>query len=264
VTDPPRTSWRISVLGNSLPILMVPARRNRTTDATYPEHLEHLLREDGLDVRVRNDSRLFGLITEGYRRFQMDVVPWAPDVLVIHFGIIELQPNVVPTFLNRHLTTQHRGGKGVVGLYRRHVMPRIWPPIRKFQRAAAGVVGPNHSFRLPPAHFQAELERLITVARSQQILVLVCDINPPGSRLQHFLPGVTERYARFQAIVERVVAEAADDQVRLVPVSKFVSAQGDEAQPDGLHFTPAGHLEVARMVAAEAGPWLAGLQGDRR
>jgi lysophospholipase L1-like esterase len=199
---------------------------------------------------------LFGLITEGYRRFQLDVMPWAPDVLVIHFGIIELQPNVVPTAVNRHFTTQHRGGKGLKGLYRRRVMADVWPPLRKFQRWASGAVGPHRSFRLAPAHFEAELTRMISVARSQQMLVLVCDINPPGPRLQHFMPGVDERHARYQAIVERVVAAADDDEVQLVPVSKIVRGGGDAAMPDGLHFTPSGHLEVARMLATFVGPWL--------
>jgi lysophospholipase L1-like esterase len=235
---------------------MVPARRDRSSEATYPEHLQRLLRADGLDVSVRNDSKLFGRITEGYRRFQEDVIPWAPDVLVVHFGIIELQPNVVPTAVNRHFTTQDRGGKGVKGLYRRRLKPRLWPPLRKFQRRASGIVGPRHSFRLAPAHFEAELRRLISVARSQQMLVLVCDINPPGPRLQHFLPGVNERYARFQSIIERVVAQADDDDVQLVPVSKVVRGGGDEAMPDGLHFTASGHLEVARMLETFVAPWL--------
>jgi lysophospholipase L1-like esterase len=163
--------------------------------------------------------------------------------------------------VNRHLTTQHRGGKGLYGLYRRRVMPALWPRVRKFQRRASGIVGPNRSFRLPPAHFEAELARLIQVARAQQMLVLVCDINPPGPRLQHFLPGVNERYARFQSIIERVVAAADDDDVRLVPVSKIVSGGGDEAMPDGLHFTPSGHLEVAELISSVAGPWLHELAG---
>jgi lysophospholipase L1-like esterase len=258
--DPPRTSWRVSVLGNSLPILMVPPRRDRSTEATYPEHLERRLRAGGLDVTVRNDSRLFGLLTDGYRHYQLDVVPWAPDVLVVHFGIIELQPNVVPTFLNRHFTTQHTGGKGLVGLYRRRVMGRLWPPLRRYQRRAATVVGPDRSFRLPPAHFEAELRRLIQQARSQQVLVLVCDINPPGARLEHFLPGIRERWRRYQAILEQVVADAADDDVRLVRVSKVVEGHEDEALPDGLHFTATGHADVARLLSDEVEPWLRALR----
>jgi lysophospholipase L1-like esterase len=247
-------TWRISVLGNSLPILMFPPRASRR-EATYPEHLERTLRDRGVDVEVRNDSRLFGLITEGYRRFQTDEVPWGPDVLVVHFGIIELQANVVPTVISRHLTAQHPGGKGVVGLYRRRVMPKLWPKVRAYQRWACGHLG-ERTWRLPPAAFEAELRRLIRVARRDKVLVLVCDINPPGPRLQHFMPGIEGRYDRYQTIIRRVVADADDPDVRLVRASAIAAAQTEGAGTDGLHFTANGHAEMAAVLADQVEPWL--------
>lgn len=243
------------MVGNSLPILMVPPRASRS-EATYPEHLETLLRNHGLDVEVRNHSRLFGMIHEGYRRFQLDVVPWAPDVLVLHFGIIEMQPNVVPTLLSRHFTRQHTGGKGIVGVYRRRVMPRAWPKVRTFQRRASGLAG-QRTWRMTPAHFEAELRRFIAVAREQQMLVLVCDMNRPGPRLQHFIPGITKRFERFERILEWVVQDIDDEDVRLQHVSRGLCEEDDDvAFPDGLHFTARGHLEVAKLLADEISPWL--------
>jgi hypothetical protein len=246
---------RVAVLGNSVPILIVPPRPTRE-EGTFPERLQQLLDQRGLDVEVRNDSRLFDLLPDGWRRFQQRLIPWAPDVLVVNYGVVEMQPNVVPTWLNRHLTTETVGGTGPVDLYRRRVVPKLWPPVRRFQRWSSAQVG-TRTWRLPPARLGAELRRLIEVARRERMLVLVNDVHEPGDRLRHFLPSIEHRHAIVQQVLAETVDGFGDPDVRLVPVSQ-VSAKLGEADglPDGLHLTSAGHLGVAELLADEIAPWL--------
>ncbi len=246
---------RVAVLGNSVPILVVPPRATRE-EGTFPERLQRLLDERGLDVEVRNDSRLFDVLPDGWRRFQQQVIPWAPDVLVVNYGVIEMQPNVVPTWLNRHLTTVTVGGKGPVALYKRHAVPKLWPPVRRFQRWSSAKVG-TRTWRLPPQRLAAELRRVVEVARQDRMLVLVNDVHAPGDRLRHFFPAIERRHAIVQEVLADVVDGFADPDVRLVPVSQVSAKLGEaEGLPDGLHLTSAGHLGVAELLADEIAPWL--------
>ena len=81
-----RRPIRVAVLGNSVPLLVVPSRATRD-DGTYVERLEALLAEADLPATVTNRSRLFELVHEGARRFVHDVAPLQPDVLIVNYGI---------------------------------------------------------------------------------------------------------------------------------------------------------------------------------
>jgi lysophospholipase L1-like esterase len=116
-----------------------------------------------------------------------------------------------------------------------------------------------HTWRVKPSHFGAELERIARVAREQQSLVLLCDIGRPGSRLQHFFPGILDRHAAYQAEIASVVRRIGDDDVRLVPISRVPEERGEEAIPDGMHYDAKAHATIAAMLAAEVEPWLAAL-----
>ena len=253
--------WRVAVLGNSVPILMVPPRQHRRT-GTYSELLPELLAADGVDATVVNHARLFELVHEGARRFRRELIGTSPDVLVLHYGMLELQPNVLPTTLNRHLSREDPGGRGLQGLWIRHGVPRAWPVARTWQRWASARVG-DRGWRLPPKRVAAELARLIDVARQERALVLVIDVHRPGSRLEHFLPGVGRRWVRMQAVLHDVVSSRRDPDVRLIPASAIVAELGEAGgAPDGLHLTAAGHRMLAELLAAEISTWVKALVLD--
>jgi lysophospholipase L1-like esterase len=187
------------------------------------------------------------------------VVPWSPDVVIVAYGIIELQPNIVPTRVVRHMTTASVAGTGPVGLWNRRLKRRVWPRLRDLQRRGAAVAG-TRTWRVKPAHFAAELDRFVRVAREQRSLVLVCDVGRPGSRLEHFFPGIGERHRIYEEAIEGVVERASDDDVRLVRISAVIDERGEEAMPDGMHFDAKAHATIAALLAAEAQPWLAKLR----
>lgn len=251
---PRKTRWRVAVLGNSLPILMVPPRRDRV-EGPYPELLERMLVARGHDAIVDCHARLYDLAHEGARRFLRDVTPTAPDVLVLNYGVLEAQPNVLPTALNRHLTRTDPGGPGLSGAWVRHAVPRLWPPARTYQRWASSVAG-ERTWRLHPDRLHASLARTVSLAAAGGMLVLVVDVLPPGDRLQHFFPGIDRRIDRVNGVLHDVVAGAASPDVRLVEASAIARALGPAGVPDGLHLVAEGHRRLAATLTDEIGPWL--------
>jgi hypothetical protein len=230
-------------------LLVVPARQRRE-DGTYAERLPDLLRDARVPAEVSCRARMFELIHEGARRYGAEIAPLQPDVVVLHYGVVELQPNVLPTTLNRSLTRAIPGGRGLNRLWHGGLAPRLWPAARAWQRWASARVG-GRTWRLRPERFVAELDHLVRVARSTQALVLILDVHEPGPRLEHFMPGIARRWARHQAAVRAYVEDRADPAVRLVAVSELVRPLGDDASVDGLHLSSAGHVLVAEALAKE-------------
>ena len=240
---------RVAVLGNSVPLLVVPTRSHRD-EGTYVERLEVLLAEADLPATLTNSSRLFELIHEGARRFPRDVAPLQADVLIVNYGILELQPNVLPTSINRHLSRATPGGRGLRRLWHRAAVPRLWPVARSWQRWASARAG-QRTWRLRPEHFVAELADLVRIARNSKVLVLVLDVHEPGPKLEHFMPGTRERWVRFQTVVRDYITTLDDPGVRLLEVSAVVEDLGEVELGDGLHLSATAHARVAEIISKE-------------
>ena len=252
--------WRILVIGNSV-ATMVHDRSSRL-EGPYPELLEQLLRDKGLDVEVRNAGREFGLINDGIYRYQELERAWSPDVLIVNFGMAESQPPFIPHGVYNHFMTWDVGLSRPAQAYRRKVAPWLWTQLRKAQRAAVSRMG-MHGWRINPRKYVTLLKQVIFLARYDHRLVLVLDINPPGERIAYSLPGAGPRRDKYQELTLQVVAEARvndPDGVKLIESSKIADELGmDAALPDGYHFSAKAHRRMAEMLAAEIEPWIASL-----
>jgi lysophospholipase L1-like esterase len=240
---------RVAILGNSVPLLVVPERSTRS-EGTYGEVLEHVLAASGIEATVSNCSRLFELIHEGSRRYGTDIAALQPDVVIFHYGILELQPNVLPTALTRHLTKVIPSSRGVRRLWYAVAVPRIWPRARAWQRWASRRAG-SRTWRLRPDRFVAELTRLVGIARSTKALVLIVDVPAPGPRLEHFMPGIGRRWEQLQDELRGFVSAHGDGAVRLVEVSAIASSLPGGGTADGLHLTAEGHALLAARLGKE-------------
>jgi len=258
IQHPLRRSWKVLILGNSVPTTV---ERGSRQDATYGEVLEWLLADSGHQVRVRNAGRWFDQIDSGNRRFMEEERTEFPDVLILQYGSVECRPNVVPEVVLKHFARLrfHTWDEGIgttARAYRRLLAPHLWRAVRRYQQVASARVG-LRTWRMNPDRFAGELRRLIAFARHERMLVLVVDGNPPGPKMVHFMPTLHERWALYQRVLADVVAGFDDGEVRLVTLSKVVEELGEEAGlPDGLHFSPLGHRRAAEMLASEIAPWL--------
>lgn len=244
---------RVHVIGSSAAVLVEPQHGPRD-GGTYGEQLGPLLSRGGIPTTVTQAGRWFGQVDEFVGRYERDIRDPMPDVLVLNFGMAECQSNLLPSWLVRHATTWHRTSRPAARVYRGRVMPRLWPVLRDYQQWASA--RDRWTYRLPPQRFQADLRRLIDLARKEcGCLVLLVDIDPAGERVEHWLPGTSERVRRYNRLLAEVAA-GYDDDVRLVEASKTLAGQEEELAPDGLHRTPAGHALTADLLAQEIRQWL--------
>lgn len=248
--------WRVLVIGNSMTTI-VPGRTSRL-DGPYAEILELLLRNAGINAEVRNAGREYELIDRGIHRYQEEERAWCPDVLVVNYGMAECQAPAIPRGIHNHFMTWETGLSRPASAYRRIVAARVWPKLRSYQRFAMRRLG-MRGWRMHPQRFGAELARAIMLARHDQRLVLVIDVNPPGDRLLYNLPGIDRRRDVFQDVIHEVLAKASanDDGVKLIEASKLTDEFGiDAAIPDGYHWSPPAQRRVAELLAAQILPWI--------
>lgn len=256
---------RIVIAGNSQSLMVMPAR-SAPRPGTYGEELLPLLQERGVDAVVHYTGRWFGLIDDLRRRYEDAVRNHFPDVLVVHYGAVEAQPHVLPTRYVRHATTWNLGASRPRRAYRRRVNPRLWRLARRWQRWASARAGLG-TWRMSPARFAGELRHIVTIARQETAaLVVVIDMDPPGSRLEHWMPGYGRRHEVFQRVLRNTVAELAaqhGDNVRLLEASKDIDADNvDALLPDGLHRTTEGHRLLGERLADLIAGWLEGRTSD--
>jgi hypothetical protein len=241
---------RIVIAGSSVSLFVVP--REERSEGTYGELLPDLL---GGDIDVRHVGKWFQHVRELRRDYELSVRNHFPDVLVLHFGFVDSQPRVVPTWVARHFQSWDRSPNRAALAYRDSLAPTLWRGLRKVQQSTAG--WPTH--RVSPGHYVEELRRIITMARAETgCLVLVLDIDPPGPRYEHWVPGMGDRIARYRTLQQDLVDELADPLVRVVPLAHHAREHGlDAILPDGIHRSPLGHRLAAEAIAKEVTAWRA-------
>lgn len=242
----------VVVWGNSCAFMRVPP-----TGPTYGEVLRTGLAAAGIPATLTLRARWFDFLVRAARRYEVDVRPHVPDVLVLHFGMNEAQPWLVPVWFLRHLLERDqvvtRLGRG----YRRHVADPAWSATRSFRRKVAPQVG-MRSWQTTPDRFAGTLERLLRVVRGEAApLVLVMDLCPPGAPLRRHFPDIEERHARIDGVLRSAVRAADSPAVQLLDSTSVARAVGvDRALPDGLHFTPEVHHLLGEQLTRQVLSWL--------
>jgi hypothetical protein len=241
--------------GNSVASLMMPPREDRS-EGTYLEVMCDVLAGEGVPAVPHQESRWFDFLHRAMRDYEGRVRAHAPDVVVLNWGLNEYQPWLLPIWVIRSLMSHNQAATRTAKAYRRWVTPRLWRWVRSYRRKAARYVG-MRTWQVTPHRFEGQLRRLLRNLRVDgRPLVLVLDIDAPNDKLQHFLPGLKERHAVFQELLERVVEEQADTQVRFVRVSEITASLGPTASLDGMHYTADTHRVIGERLAGEVVRWL--------
>lgn len=244
---------KVHVVGSSVSVFVEP--RHGARDAgTYGEQLAYLLTEAGIPTVTTQTGIWFGLVKQLLPRYERDVRDRLPDVLVLHFGMGESQSNALPHWAVRHLTTWHLTSRRGAQSYRRRILKPAWKVLRGYQRRVCGL-DKDVTHRQRPMSFQADMRRIIDMTRKDcGSLVLCVDLDPVGSRVEHWLPGSARRAAHYNRLLAEVV-DGYDDGVRLIRASETVD-DVETMLPDGLHRTVEGHRRTALLLADEIRDWL--------
>lgn len=251
-----RRPLSVVVFGNSLAVLQLPERADRES-RVYLEVLADRLAAAGVPVQAHLEARWFDFLVRAGRDYESRVRSHVPDVLVIHFGLNEYQPWLVPVWLIRHLLRRNDAVTRPARVYRARVAPLVWRQVRSFRRWASPRVG-TRTWQTTPRRFTGHLANLIRKARWELApLIIVMDLDEPSGPLETYLPGMIERRAVYQQALERAVAAAGHPDVRLFRVSEVTRALGPEAMPDSMHYSPAAHRRIGELLAEEVLGWLA-------
>lgn len=240
---------RIVDVGNSISVLQVPAASDRS-EVPYPELLPDALAARGIAAVCRNEGRMHDFVHLGLRRYERHVRVHAPDVVVLHYGVLEAQPWYGPLPLLRHVVRRHTSVTRTASWYRRHVVKRIWDALSSYRRHVAARLG--FAYQVSPRRFHRGIEQLVQVLRSDlRPLVLILTIAPPPQLLEVNMPGQALRVARYNRMLVDVVEAAADPEVVLVDVGPLIDELGgaETTVIDGMHFTPALHRRLAEVLA---------------
>lgn len=254
-----RRPLSVVVFGNSVASMVLSAPGEPVPApgvATYLELLADRLTAAGIPVAAHLESQWFDFLHRGLRDYQRRVRNHCPDVLIVQFGLNEMQPWIVPVWLIRHLLVRGWAVTRTARGYRQYVADPMWRQVRQVRRRAAAHVG-TRTWQTTPRRFAGHLQVLIRMARAQsRPLILVLDVNAPGPNLQHYLPGIGERHRIFQQAISDVVASFAAPDVRLVPSARICADLGADALPDGMHMAPRAHHALADHLASEVLQWL--------
>jgi hypothetical protein len=238
---------KIVVAGSSASQFVVP--RSSRAEGTFGELLPEVLAAQGIAAEVQQTGQWYGTIRDLRRDYERAVRTQFPDVLVLNYGMAECQPNIPPLWFVRHVYSWNRSTHPIARAYRRRLLEPGWRAIRGIQRPTSSWA----PHRISPKRFVAELQQVITMTRAETAaLVLLVEIDPPGPRVEHWWPGLSERVKRYNGLLHEVAGES----VVVADTARHVVEHGfEQVLPDGLHRSPFGHRLTAEVLSKEVQAW---------
>jgi lysophospholipase L1-like esterase len=229
---------RVLVAGNSVALHVAP-HRERREDGSYVDLLRREL--EAIGGRVSSVAQQSNMIDEDDLQFMTHVQRADPDVVILHYGVNEAAPRILPKRLWMWLKGPQAYSRFKSGL--RRVEAKLEPTLIRWTRAG-GWIGPAEFGRR--LAYKLDLVRKEAAART-----LVVNIGPPSERMETLLPGMGRAVDRYNAVIEQV---CRDRGAGVVDAWGLVKEAGIDIQPDGCHFTAEGHRQLFGKVRALVTP----------
>ncbi len=254
---PPATPLRIAVMGASASV-ETSYHGGPRTDLGYPRVLEAELLAAGVPATVRVSAIPADRVRHGLAAWSDQILPWGPDVVVLHYGQADSVLFFLPRWMERHANSPRERPGRLRRSYRRLVVRPIWIGLAKVQMRVDRPVDPTVTARRQ-RRATAELARLLDVVRATSpALVLVPSLVRPGPPWQRWFPGAAGRMAALNRTFAEAVSRCADPNIRTFPLAELVEERtppDEEPTPDGGHFTPAVHHLGGAAPAEENPGW---------
>jgi hypothetical protein len=237
---------RVCILGNSVGFKIRPPRRG-AQQRTYAE----VLRDYGHEVH--NASMGGALLSEQFALLDDDVITRAPDVVILHHGVIEVfyrrtfrAPNNA-AILNQYRNRVLRQGytdPGPVGRLA-HFALRAFNAVT---RATARALGLRWQWQRPTAFLRVVRATIELILKETPARVLIVGVTPPSKSAETDLPGLTQAIARLNQALKSL-ANDFGPRARFVDVVTLVAGhEYEDLVPDGIHFSALGHRLLAESL----------------
>lgn len=251
---------RILVKGSST-VTWVSWMGGPRTDFAFPRALEATLLASGRPAEVRSTAVLGQPTTTFYGTFEQDVAQWSPDVIVMVAGHYETIHLFLPQWFERHANRPNYRPGRFRTFYRTRIVRSVWKVLATVQAKVDSRVG-RRAGRRRARRAGVALEGYVRLA--QQVgspLMIVLELLPPAERQQGWFPGMAERIAMVNAEHAAVVERLGLPNLRVLPVREIAEKRyGPDqtaATPDGFHYTPELHGDVAAALAGVITEWAA-------
>ena len=213
----------------------------------------------GYPANVRVTAAVGAQARNARKTWAREVIPWSPDVVVLHYGQYEAIHLFMPWRLERFVNRSTRRPGKVRDAVHRHLVRKAYVSLalaqtqvdRRFPTSMSG-----YRFR----RMASDLERLIDQIRNvASPLVLIPDQVHPGRIWAGAFPGMAARVDRMNSMLHDLVIRVDAPDVRLFSVNDVIAGMDldDEPTPDGGHFSPPVHREVGRALARVILGWAA-------
>lgn len=244
----PRT---ISILGNSVPILIQPFRQN-SQEMTYPEHL----RDNGMIVI--NAAKQSTIASDLYLYLEDECIRYFPDYVIWNFGIVDCTYRARPRWLQNYFSMNawnnsiiHRGYNGPMIRGIKFFTKKLW---RQLVERPAFVLGLKNRW-LSPKDFRFVLrditKRIFSDTPAKKLLLI--GIPPVADWVEKQAPGTQESIKQYN----QIMVNLTNEYVNCVFIDPHtLSSSLPLLSPDGIHFTAEGHRLLAQII-------LTHLRGER-
>jgi hypothetical protein len=228
------------------------------SDLNYPRVLEGELLRAGHTVEVRVTAVPAERVSQAFRTYQRDVIPWSPDVVVLHYGHADAIHLFLPRFVERHVNSLGWRPGRLRRFYRKVPMRAAWITLAKSQMYLDGLLRGAGAERRA-RRFARDLEALIKHVRFiSSPLILVPNLHPMGPQYHEWFPGIERRMEALNAAVAAMIDRLGLPDVQVVDVrvlAEPILAGPREGPTDDSHYPPELHQAVGRELAKVIAAW---------
>jgi hypothetical protein len=227
-------------------------------DFIFPRVIEEQVLRAGRPITIQTNSVPSESVRRVMSRWPEEMLGFSPDVVILLYGWYEAIHLILPHTLERHVNGQRWMADPLATVYRRKFLKKGW------------LVGARLQQRLDRRDFPAlnawrrrRLIRNLTllIERIQKVgspLVLVMQLGTPGKVWEGWFPGLAGRLQATDADLRAMVDGFGKSNIRFFEWEAVVADHldpGDEAMPDGAHFTPEVHRVIGETLAREVLDW---------
>ena len=233
---------KIGILGNSVSMIMRPPRENKS-DKTYAEIMEGEYHHQIIHAGKRGV-----MINDAYSYLEDEIIRHSPDLIVIHFGIVEAATRIRDRYIYKHSEREDYKNSIFLSKYPRNFIDKMidWGLISvgKCLEIMRRIFNKRISW-LSEQHFEYVLDAYISQIKKELCCpIIILGVANPGELMEKKCPGTMERVRNINAIFEK----RADPENGIYYIDVYSCEEMAGNVPDGSHFSAAGHKIIANEI----------------
>jgi hypothetical protein len=237
---------KICIFGNSVGFRIRPPRRD-CQDLTYSEILE------SSGHRIRNVSKAAVMINEAFTFLEEEVITFFPDLVIIHFGIVEIcyrrtfrwanNQAIENYYMNRFFRRPY-----VFNTPMRRVFQFTLRAFNSCTRLVSSLLGLRWQW-LSTKQFLLALRSVVEVIlKETKARIIIIGITPCSDRVEYLLKGSRSRIIEANLGMKEICEQFSDRMKYLDPESFIHQQNMADLVPDGIHFSAEGHRQLVSEI----------------